>query len=162
MIIYVHGRDGTPWGTKVTALRQAGFEVQAPDLRGLTLSERVARVDEVARRSPGLLVGSSYGGLAVAWLAQSEALRFPRIVLLAPDLHSFDPPVGDPNLLRLPASSRAVIVHGTQDTTVPIEASRRYRARSGQQVQLVEVDDGHRLSASSEAIIAAVRTQLVT
>lgn len=160
MLIYAHGRDGTPWGAKVSALRAAGFEVQAPDLRGVNLAGRIARLDEATRKSPGLLVGSSYGGLAATILAMRHPERFSAIVLLAPALQLYEPPVQDPNQLWLPQSVRAHIVHGTRDETVPVDVSRRFVARSGPHVRLTEVDDDHRLGASTATILQAVRSAL--
>ncbi len=42
MIIFAHGLEGTPNGSKIQALRASGFEVLAPDFQGMVLSERVA------------------------------------------------------------------------------------------------------------------------
>jgi hypothetical protein len=53
--------------------------------------------------------------------------------------------------LRVPA----LIVHGRDDATVDIDASRRF-ARGRRHVRLVEVDDGHELVASLPRIAAEV------
>lgn len=161
MIIYAHGRDGTPWGAKVSALREAGYEVQAPDLRGVDLAGRIRKLDEQSKRQPGLLVGSSYGGLAALVLAIRHPERFPALVLLAPALQIYEPPVLEPSSLALSERVRAHIVHGTRDETVPIEVSRGLVARSGPHVRLYEVDDDHRLSQSMPTILRAVRSALV-
>lgn len=49
-----------------------------------------------------------------------------------------------------------LIVHGTQDETVPIASSRVYAAAHPELVRLVEVDDDHRLAASLPRIEAEV------
>ena len=41
MIIFAHGMEGTPNGSKIRSLRKAGFEVLAPDFQGMPLEERV-------------------------------------------------------------------------------------------------------------------------
>lgn len=161
MIIYAHGRDGTPWGAKVSGLRAAGFEVEAPDLRGFDLSGRIRKLEEVCKRSRGLVVGSSYGGLAAVMLAMRWPERFDALVLLAPALHLWEHPVDDPNRLWLPERVRGLIVHGTRDEVVPIDVSRRFASRSGPQVRVVEVDDDHRLGNAMPTIVAAVREALV-
>jgi pimeloyl-ACP methyl ester carboxylesterase len=46
-----------------------------------------------------------------------------------------------------------LIVHGVHDETVPVERSRRF-ARGKRHVRLVEVDDGHQLTASLDRITA--------
>lgn len=160
MIIYAHGREGTPWGAKVTGLRAAGFEVNSPDLRDLNLAARISRIEDTLKRSPGLLVASSYSGLAAVVLARRTQLRIHRLVLLAPAMHVYEPPVDDPGRLVLPDSVQTVIVHGTLDENVPVDFSRRLAARSGPHVRLVEVEDTHRLGASMGTIIQAVQSML--
>lgn len=162
MILYAHGREGTPWGAKVTALRAAGFEVNAPDLRDLNLAARISKIEDALRRSGGLLVASSYSGLAAVVLARRPQLRIHRLVLLAPAMHVFEPPVDDPSRLTLPEVCQTVIVHGTADESVPVDFSRRLAARSGMHVRLVEVDDNHRLGASMPTILSAVRGMLAS
>ena len=41
MIIFAHGMEGSPNGSKIRSLREAGFEVLAPDFQGMPLEERV-------------------------------------------------------------------------------------------------------------------------
>ena len=160
MIIYAHGRSGTPWGAKITALRAAGYEVVAPDLRAEDLAGRVRKLDQLTRRQRGLLVGSSYGGLAALLLAIQHPERFHALLLLAPALNLYEPPVEDPNTLVVPSTVRTVIIHGTRDEIVPIGASRALAARSGMGTRLVEVDDEHRLAASEPIILQAVAALL--
>lgn len=159
-LIFAHGLEGSPQGAKVTALRAAGFEVVAPDCQGRILAERIALVDEAVRSAVGpvLLAGSSYGGLAAAWLAMQEPRRFSGLLLCAPALGHAEKPVLRPAGLVSPPGLPVRIVHGRMDRVVPIEGSRAYRARSGPHVELVEVDDDHRLAASLDAIVAAART----
>lgn len=47
---------------------------------------------------------------------------------------------------RLPLGVRQLLVHGRRDEVIPIELSRRYRERAaaaGDDVELVETDEGH-------------------
>ena len=157
MIIYAHGREGTPWGAKVTGLRAAGYEVYAPDLRELNLAARISRIEDALKQHNGLLVASSYSGLAAVVLARRTQLRIHRLVLLAPAMHVYEPPVDDPGRLVLPETVQTVIVHGTLDENVPVDFSRRLAARSGPHVRLIEVEDTHRLGSSMPTIIQAVR-----
>ena len=157
MIIYAHGREGTPWGAKVTGLRAAGYEVYAPDLRELNLAARIGRIEDALKHHNGLLVASSYSGLAAVVLARRTQLRIHRLVLLAPAMHVYEPPVDDPGRLVLPENVQTVIIHGTLDENVPVDFSRRLAARSGPHVRLIEVEDPHRLGSSMPTIIQAVR-----
>ena len=68
-IVFAHGLEGTPNGAKITALRDAGFQVVAPDGRGLPLAQRIEGLDAATCEGGLILAGSSYGGLAAAWLA---------------------------------------------------------------------------------------------
>ena len=47
MIIFAHGLEGSPNGSKIRSLRDAGFEVVAPDFQGMNLAERVDLLEEV-------------------------------------------------------------------------------------------------------------------
>ena len=47
MIIFAHGLEGTPNGSKIQALRASGFEVLAPDFQGMVLNERVALLEKI-------------------------------------------------------------------------------------------------------------------
>ena len=157
LIVFAHGLEGAPEGTKITALREAGLEVIAPDGRGMVLAERIAGLEAATRRGGVVLGGSSYGGLAAAWLATQFPERFTGMLLCAPALHRYEDPVDDPEALVAPPGFRTHILHGMADDVVPIEFSERYQARSGSHVVLQPVDDGHRLVESIPALIAAAR-----
>jgi pimeloyl-ACP methyl ester carboxylesterase len=154
-MVFAHGLEGSPNGRKIQALRAAGFEVIAPDGRGLPLADRIEGLEAATREARGLLLaGSSYGGLAAAWMAASWPDRFGALLLFAPALHYAEPPVTDPAALVAPRIP-TVIIHGLRDTVVPIAASRAYRDRSGAHVTLIEVDDGHPLTGSLGTIVEA-------
>lgn len=150
----------------------------------LVLQVRTVQEAINADRSYDVLMGSSFGGLAIANAVQglSEDLR---LVLLAPAFGFYDTfakQIGDAELdawkkdghktflppgweeeVRIRWSfmedaseaswpkltHRTVILHGTNDDVVPIENSRA-AMRSSPIMELVEVDDGHRLAESLE------------
>jgi pimeloyl-ACP methyl ester carboxylesterase len=156
-VVFVHGLEGRPDGTKPTALRAAGFEVVAPDGRGLSLAARVAGALAALDRHPGaILVGSSYGGLAAAWIATLRGDDLHALVLLAPALHHAEPPVVDPASLRVPPGLPVRVLHATGDAVVPVEVSRRFVA-CNPHASLTELDDAHDLRGSLPAIVEAVR-----
>ncbi len=158
MVVLAHGLEGSPEGRKGRALREAGFELIAPDGRGLALADRVRGLDEVTRGKRGLvLVGSSYGGLASLALVRSAPTRFRGLVLCAPALVWTEEPAGDPEALVVPSQIPCLILHGVRDTVIPIEASRRLVTRSGGHVTLRELDDDHRLASSLDDLVGAVR-----
>ena len=161
MIVFAHGLESAPQGAKTEALKRAGLPVEAPDCQGRVLAERVAIIDEVtrrvAKRGPVVLAGSSYGGLAAAWLATQHPRRFSGLLLFAPALGHAEPPSLRPGDLSAPRGLPTIIVHGRLDHVVPIEGSRAYQRRSGAHVELIEVDDDHRLSGSLSLIVDAAR-----
>ncbi len=153
-IVFAHGLEGAPDGRKISALREAGLDVIAPDGRGLVLVDRIAALEEATRSGPVVLGGSSYGGLAAAWLAAEYPDRFHALLLCAPALHWKEEPVADPEVLRAPPGLRTHILHGREDTAVPLSFSERYQARSGAHVTLEAVDDGHRLIGTIPRLVA--------
>lgn len=166
MILWAHGLEGSPDGNKVQALRAAGFEVVAPDGRGKVLADRLVDLDAASARlaeqagaagtALPLLAGSSYGGLAAAWLATEHPERFCGVLLLAPALHHHEPPARRP--LVAPSGLPVYVIHGNKDWVVPLSASQDYVERSRKQgvdVTLEVVTDAHPLADSIDRIVAA-------
>jgi hypothetical protein len=156
MIVFAHGLEGSPQGTKSRRLQQLGLPLTVPDLRGVPLRGRVERLEEITQPGGILLVGSSYGGVAAALLAQRHPERFIGLVLCAPALGRREDPNVAPDALAAPAGLPTVILHGLHDDIVPIELSRAYRDRSGPGVVLHELDDGHPLRGSIELLVQVV------
>ena len=157
-IVFAHGLEGSPNGRKIQALRGAGLVVEAPDGRGQALSARIAAIEALTRGRRVVLVGSSYGGLAAAHLAQTYPDRFVGLLLLAPALQRREPPVAEPSSLRPPRGLPTIVIHGIRDTVVPIEVSRRYV--TGSRADFFEVDDDHRL-ANAQALMVSSATRLL-
>ncbi|MHC4599735.1 MAG: alpha/beta fold hydrolase [Planctomycetota bacterium] len=157
MIVFAHGLEGSPNGSKIRTLREAGFEVQAPDFTGLPLASRVALLLEATEGKRSILAGSSYGGLAACVVAARYPERFSGLLLCAPAFNVAEAPAEDPTALCAPDGLPTIIVHGLRDDVVPPEVSRLYRDRSGPHVRLWEVDDGHRLAESRDVIVEAAR-----
>lgn len=158
-LMFCHGLESGPIGTKSVALRDAGYEVDAPDCRDMDLDARIGVICErivATPDDPPVIVGSSFGGaagLVAAIRAAQQGVRVPGLVLCAPALLRVVTGVHD---LTPPAP--ITIVHGKDDEVIPIDVSREY-AGAHRGVELVEVDDGHRLAAAGlDAILAAVRT----
>ena len=164
MIIFAHGLEGSPNGSKIRSLRDAGFEVVAPDFQGMVLAERVDLLEEIcleyASQQP-VLAGSSYGGLTAAIVAMRMPDAFRGLLLCAPALHLAEPPVDDETVLIAPNGLKTIIIHGLEDDIVPISCSIEYASRSSNEiVAFHQVDDGHRLAESHRKIIDAA--QLLT
>jgi pimeloyl-ACP methyl ester carboxylesterase len=152
MIVFAHGLEGSPQGRKSTYMRGLGLPFSCLDLRGQPLLARLARVEEQTRPGGILLVGSSYGGLVAALLAQRHPERFVGLVLCAPALGLREPPNLEPDALMAPVGVPTMIIHGLQDSVTPIEHSRAYRDRSRTNVTLHEVCDDHPLRGSLDLL----------
>jgi pimeloyl-ACP methyl ester carboxylesterase len=150
-VLFCHGLESGPVGSKYQALVDAGYEVIAPDCRGMTLKERVAVIAPILKEFRPYVVGSSYGGITAVLAGMEAGVQLPGLVLCAPALERQEEP-NDPSTLALVGPT--VIVHGVEDAVIPIEVSRRYAARTG--AKLVEVADGHRLENSMGAILSAL------
>lgn len=157
-VVFSHGKESGPWGTKITALaevaREGGWSVESVDYRGIDTAP--GRLDALlaacrARPAPPVLVGSSLGGWLSAAASRSVAAR--GMFLMAP---AFDMP-GLPPLPAV-ADCPAVVVHGWQDEVVPVDHGLAFaRAR---RATLHLVDDDHRLTASLPRICGWFRSFL--
>ena len=158
MIVFAHGLEGTPHGTKIRALREAGFEVVAPDFQGMLLAERVSLLEattrSLAHRRP-LLAGSSYGGLTAAIVAAENPTRFRGLLLCAPAFSRIEAPHYSSDQLRAPLGLPTLVIHGRGDEVVPFSVSEDYVRRSGMDAELIPTADGHRLAQSLAPLVAA-------
>ena len=107
-----------------------------------------------------MLAGSSWGGLASALTAMQIPEKLKGLLLLAPALHYPESPNDEPEKLIAPDSVPVTIIHSTTDEIVPISASKNYIERSGNNVQLIEVEDNHVLENSIELIISEAKKLL--
>lgn len=93
--IYLHGFASSPTSAKANYLRDRFSELQIPvtipdlnqsDFTHLTMTRQLCQVTEIFPSSSTkavTLIGSSFGGLASAWLGETQ-LQCQKLVLLAP------------------------------------------------------------------------------
>lgn len=92
--IYLHGFASSPNSVKANFLRDRFLQIQIPltipdlnqsDFTHLTMTRQLRQVTATfpASPTPVTLIGSSFGGLASAWLGETE-LQCQKLVLLAP------------------------------------------------------------------------------
>ena len=160
MLVWAHGLWGSPNGSKVTAIRESGIEVISPDFNEMELIDRVELLKETIEIGNVVLAGSSWGGLACALTAMQIPEKLKGLLLLAPALHYPESPNDEPEKLIAPDSVPVTIIHSTTDDIVPISASKDYIERSGDNVQLIEVEDSHVLKESIELIISEAKKLL--
>ena len=157
MLVWAHGLWGSPNGSKVTAIRKSGIKVISPDFNEMELIDRVELLKETIEIGNVVLAGSSWGGLACALTAMQIPEKLKGLLLLAPALHYPESPNDEPEKLIAPDSVPVTIIHSTTDDIVPISASKNYIERSGNNVQLIEVEDNHVLEDSIELIISEAK-----
>jgi pimeloyl-ACP methyl ester carboxylesterase len=146
-VVFSHGSDGTPFGTKIRALYEIaeseGYEVAAVDYRGVNdPGERVQMLQEFCRDFSGHLVlaGSSLGGYVS--LAAAPTLHARGVFLMAPALYM----PGIPELARGLPECPITLVHGWRDEVIPYEQSMRFAKENRLALHLVESD--HRLHSA--------------
>jgi surfactin synthase thioesterase subunit len=146
-IVFSHGKDGDPWGPKIVAMadvaRRHGLHVESIDYRGIDdPAARVAKALALCRTlsDPVVLVGSSLGGHIAA--AVSAQVRTRGMFLLAPAffMHGFE------QYTPTPGQCPIAIVHGWNDTVVPVENSIKFAGMYKSALHVLDSD--HRLTSS--------------
>lgn len=144
LVVFAHGKESGPWGTKITQLaevaKRRGCGVLSPDYSfTMNPQARVAHLLQLApqARQSLILVGSSMGGYVSAMAC--AALQPTALFLMAPALYF---PGWDEEPEGIPALSS--VVHGWADDIVPVERGQRFAARHRSSLHLL--DSGHTLN----------------
>ena len=150
-VIFSHGQESGPWGTKICAMaelaRELGCSADSIDYQGI--ADPTQRVEKCVRECAGIddqvvLVGSSMGGhVATAAAGQVGAVG---LFVLAPAYFM----AGYEDLTPEPPAIPITIVHGWHDDIVPVENSIRYARSCSATLHLVDGD--HRLTANIDEI----------
>lgn len=143
LVVFAHGKESGPWGTKITYLANVakgrGYAVLSPDY-SFTMDphERVAHLLKLAPCAEHLvLVGSSMGGYVSAMAC--KLLRPTALLLMAPALYF---PGWDEEPDGIPALTS--VVHGWGDDIVPVERGQRFAAKHRAELHLL--NSGHTLN----------------
>lgn len=150
IVLFSHGQESGPWGTKITTLaqdaRDAGVEADSIDYRGMPdPGERAAKLAARMRDSSQeiLLVGSSMGGYVAVAAAQQQPAA--GLFLMAPALAV----PGWPPLEKT-VSAPALVIHGWEDDIVPIQWSIDFARANKARLHLLCA--GHSLTEALEEI----------
>ena len=146
-VVFSHGQESGPWGTKIRAMaecvKELGCEADSIDYQGIAdPADRVAKLlRECATIDDKLiLVGSSMGGhVATAAAAELDAAG---LFVLAPAFYM----PGYEDLTPPPPEMPICIVHGWHDDIVPVDNSIRFARSCAATLHLVDGD--HRLTAN--------------
>jgi pimeloyl-ACP methyl ester carboxylesterase len=158
-VVFSHGKESGPWGSKITAMaaevRALGWAVESVDYRGLEdPSTRVRKLTGVGVElaAPQVLVGSSMGGHVAA--AAASVLKPRGLFLLAPAFYMPGYEEYTPQDVACPTA----IVHGWHDVIVPVENSIRWAREHRCALHLLNSD--HRLEDQIGAICLLLRAFL--
>jgi len=97
-----------------------------------------------------VVVGSSYGGLLAALLYSRHPERIKGYVLLAPALHN----EAASEITSMPDPENAFVIHGTLDEIVPLDTVTTFCEGHG--INVIEVEDSHRLRNSHDLMVEKV------
>ena len=150
-VIFSHGQESGPWGTKIRAMadlvKGIGCAADSIDYQGI--ADPRERVDKLLEECAGIndtlvLVGSSMGGHVAT--AAAAKLGAAGLFVLAPAY--FVP--GYEEWTPLPPDMPICIVHGWNDDVIPVENSIRFASTCKAELHLLDGD--HRLTANIDEI----------
>lgn len=147
-IIFLHGLESNSQGRKTHILRRWFPQIIIPDFVG-DLNTRMAKLYPIlGEQDNWTIIGSSFGGLMGALFACQRPAQVRKLILMAPALML--PEFAEH--LPAPVDTPTVVYHGTQDTVVPLELTRRLAESVFRNLTFNVVDDDHGLYQVSEQI----------
>jgi hypothetical protein len=133
-ILFLHGLEGNPEGSKPTFLKQEGYRVIAPSLPKNDWELSVARAEDYfINFRPDIIVGSSRGGAVAASFPTGDVPK----ILVAPAWEKF-------KVYPLHVDETTTILHCVDDELVTFESSCTLRDSVG--CRLIECGENHRMS----------------
>jgi len=147
-IVYLHGLDSNSQTYKAAVIRAVYPDLITPDFIGF-LDERMRQLYPIlGDASNWTLIGSSFGGLMAALFATQRPAQVHKLILLAPALMLSEFAEHLPTPIDVPT----IIIHGTQDTVVPVEIIQPLAERVFRHLDYRLVDDDHRLHKSAQEL----------
>jgi len=140
-VLFLHGLESKPGGTKAAYLESKGYEVLNPALPKTDFEESIRIAQEVIdQEQPNVIVGSSRGGAVAMGVNPCGA----SVVLIAPGWRRFlnEEKIAEWNIRCEPSTT--MILHSKNDDIIPLADSEEIVRNHG--VKLIEVGTGHRMS----------------
>lgn len=151
-VIFSHGKESGPWGSKIKALAQIaesqGYTVRSIDYTGISCADQRCTMlhdDLMASAEPYILVGSSMGGYVSLVASASEFIDCRGLFLLAPALYM--PGYSEQEFT---VSQKTEIVHGWADDVIPVENAIKFAQQHDCTLHLISGD--HRLNSSLDEV----------
>ncbi len=152
-LIFYHGWDGHSDGDKPTALRRQFSQLESPDLRGMSVDERMrfAANDIADKNEPCYLIGSSFGGAMAAVMASYQSNLVHGYLLCAPAFHMIE---GDwehevDEYAVTPQHAQILLAAG--DSSELNQNARKFATRFN--IPVTTVIGGHRMERHTELIV---------
>jgi hypothetical protein len=140
-VLFLHGLESKPGGSKVSHLMGKGYEVLNPALPGSSFPESVSITQQIVDdEKPDVIVGSSRGGAVAMAVDPKDA----RLVLVAPAWKNFG--------ITPSVPSNTIILHSPNDEIVPYEDSQEIKGA----LAVIPAGGDHRM-IDQEALIAIER-----
>jgi surfactin synthase thioesterase subunit len=155
-VIFSHGQESGPWGTKIKAMaamvKELGCSADSIDYQGI--ADPTERVEKLVRACEGIddtliLAGSSMGGHVAT--AAAQRVNAAGLFVLAPAYYM----EGYEELTPPPPGIPICIVHGWHDGVVPADNSIRFARPCKAELHLIDGD--HRLTDNITEICAYLK-----
>jgi pimeloyl-ACP methyl ester carboxylesterase len=156
-MIFLHGLESSSQTYKAVVIRSSFPELIVPDFTGPLEQRMKALYPILGDKKDWTIIGSSFGGLMGAIFACEHPEQVRRLVLLAPALMlpEFAPFLDASTSLgtgRGPVTVPTTIIHGMQDTVVPLEEVREIARKVFSNLTYRTVDDDHRLHHATDML----------
>jgi pimeloyl-ACP methyl ester carboxylesterase len=148
-MIFLHGLESSSQTYKASVIRNSFPELIVPDFTGPLEARMKALYPILGDKRDWTIVGSSFGGLMGAIFTCEHPDQVRKQVLLAPALML---PEFASFLGREPVSVPTTIIHGTQDTVVPLEEVREIAEKVFSNLIYHIVNDDHRLHIATDTL----------
>jgi pimeloyl-ACP methyl ester carboxylesterase len=148
-MIFLHGLESSSQAYKAGVIRNIFPELLVPDFTG-PLEERMGALYPILGDKKGwTIIGSSYGGLMGATFTCEHPDQVRKLVLLAPALMLTE---FAPFLRNRPVSVPTTLIHGRQDTVVPLEEVHEIAQKVFTNLTYQIVDDDHGLHRTTDTL----------
>ena len=156
-MIFLHGLESSRQTYKAGVIRDYFPELIVPDFTGPLAQRMEVLYPILGNKMDWTIIGSSFGGLMGAIFSCEHPDQVGKLVLLAPALMlpEFAPFLDTSTSLstsRGPVSVPTTIIHGRQDTVVPLEEVREIARKVFSNLTYEIVDDDHRLHHATDTL----------
>ncbi|MBN1451206.1 MAG: alpha/beta hydrolase [Anaerolineales bacterium] len=156
-MIFLHGLESSSQTYKAGVIRNSFLELIVPDFTGPLEARMKALYPILGDKKDWTIIGSSFGGLMGAIFTCEHPEQVRKQVLLAPALMlpefaSFLDASTSLSTSLGPVTVPTTIIHGRQDTVVPLEEVREIAEKVFSNLTYHIVDDDHRLHKATDTL----------